>query len=528
MAPQPRKGQIGGSRAHSALAFIVCRRSRRKRSNDLIDTQGVLELPSLLHATLTDLSTAVSDRQVSSTALTTAYLTRIAEVNNYFRAVIETNPDALSIAGALDEEQRTRGRRSPLHGIPVLLKDTIFTGDKMEATAGSTVLLGARPAHEARLVTRLRDGGALILSKANKSEWGTFRATAGASAWSARGGLSMGAYCKDMRPSGSSSGSTVAIALGLTAACIGGETDGSIIWPASRAGIVGIKPTLGLVSTDGDSRSRRNDDTYASACSGGTDLTGLRIGLPSSSLLQNNDAPLLHAFEDPLGLLHSHGGATIIRDANFACQGEYNQQDKLSKGAQRALRAGCFQNDIKHHLDNLAVNPHSIKDIDDIIRLTETDRREEYPRRGIDLFELASSVDTAGPEFHAALKQNARFAGEGSIPGTLRTHRLDLIAAPAMFGATGSLACRSGLPVVTVPLGKHPKGSTPTTRWNSGGPDKVVDIAPGVPFGIIFTGGARTERTLLRVAYAFEQMTRVREMLVVYNPPKIDLSDVLA
>ncbi|KAK3292121.1 amidase signature domain-containing protein [Chaetomium fimeti] len=503
-------------------------------------------MPSLLNATVTDLTRALSDGRVSSVALTAAYLARIAEANGYFHAVIETNPDAMSIAKALDDEQRTKGRRGPLHGIPILVKDIATTLDKMETTSGSTVLLGTRCSQEARLVQRLRDAGAVILGKTNMSEWGAFRTISGGGGWSARGGLTLGAFCPNMKANGSSSGSAVATALGLAAACVGSETDGSIISPASRNGVVGFKPTLGLVSSDGlvplalkqdvpgpitrtvvdtaymldalaEEHPSREGVSYVSALSG-TDLSGLRIGVPSSSLLQPSDAPM-EAFHEALRLLES-SGATVVHAANYAGSDEFNN---MSKERQLLILAGSFQTDIKQYLGNLKTNPHALKNLGDIIRLTKQDTREEYPERGIDLFELAYSVDMAGADFQAALKQNEYFAVDGGIPGTLKANRLDLIVAPAMYGPTVSFAARAGVPVVVVPLGKYPEGTD--VKYFKSEPDTLVDVAPGISFGITFTGNRYSERTLLRAAYAFEQLTNVRDTLEIYNPPKADLSD---
>ncbi|KAK0710741.1 glutamyl-tRNA amidotransferase subunit A [Lasiosphaeris hirsuta] len=491
-------------------------------------------MPSLLNATVADLSRALSNGQLSSAAPTAAYLARIAEVNGYFHAVIETNPDAITIAQALDEEQRTKGRRGPLHGIPILLKDIVFTLDKMETTSGSTVLLGARPSQEARVACKLREAGA-----------GMFRTTKVGSGWTARGGLSLGACCHNMKASGSSSGSAVATALGLAAACISGETDRSIISPASKNGVVGIKPTAGLVSSDGlvplalkqdvpgpmartvtdaaylldiltEETPSRGNASHVSALTG-INLSGLRIGVPSSSLLQTSDAPL-QAFNNALHLLES-SGATIVRDADYACLEKFS---RLSKEDQVFVLAGYFQTDIKKYLASLKANPRSLKDLGDIIRLTKQDPQEQYPERGIDLFELAYSVDVQGAEFQAALKRNAYFSGDGGIPGTLKAHSLDLIVAPAMYRPTVSLAVRGGFPAVVVPLGKYPEGTAVKQAKN--GPDTLIDIAPGLPFGIIFTGDAHTERILLRVAFAFEQLTNVRDTLVPFNPPQTDLS----
>ncbi|KAK0721832.1 amidase signature domain-containing protein [Lasiosphaeria miniovina] len=462
-------------------------------------------MASLLNATIADLSEALSDGRLSSAALTTAYIAQILEANDYFYAVIETNPDAMDIAHALDEEQHTKGRRGPLHGIPILLTDSISTLDDMEATAGSAALLGTRNCREATLVRRLRDAGAVILGQTNMTD----------------------AYCFNMSGGGSSCGSAVATALGLAATCIGCETDGGIIYPASHNGVVAIKPTVGLVSADGvipvalkqdaagpmartvsdvacllevlaEESTGRGHVSYTSALTG-TDLSGLRIGVPSSCLVELSGTPLKE-FNSALSLLE-FCEATIVRDTNYACLNDFL---KLSEEEMGCVVAGCFQNDIRKYLADLATNSHEIKSLGGII-------------------EVAVLLDDY-------------FGGDGGISGTLKEHKLDLIVAPAVRGSeidstsrSGlsvivSLAARGGLPVVTVPLGKYPE--TTAVRQDLREPDKLVDVAPEIPFGIMFTGAAHSEETLLRVAYAFEQMTNVRDTLVPSIPPKRDIPDL--
>ena len=175
--------------------------------------------------------------------------------------MIEVNPDALAIADALDAERKTKGPRGPLHGIPVLIKDNIATADKMQTTAGSLALVGARPPSDAFLVTRLREAGAVILGKTNLSEWANFRSTHSSSGWSGRGGQTKNPYALDRNPSGSSSGSGAAISANLAAVAIGTETDGSIVSPSNNNGLVGIKPTLGLVSRTGIVPIAHSQDT---------------------------------------------------------------------------------------------------------------------------------------------------------------------------------------------------------------------------------------------------------------------------
>lgn len=267
--------------------------------------------------------------------------------------------------------------------------------------------------------------------------------------------------------------------------------------------MVGIKPTVGLVSSDGliplaikqdvagpiartvadaallleilaeESSGADKTASYTSAFTG-TDLSGLRIGVPSSSLQLLSDAPL-QAFEDALRLLES-SGATLVRDSNYPCLDEFTN---LKKDTQILPLAGYFQADIKRYLGSLAINPHELKDLGDIIRLTKEDTEEDYPARGIELFELAHFANIHGPDFKAAVHRNTYFGAEGGIPGTLEAHGLDLIVAPAMYGPTVSLASRGGLPVITVPLGKYPTSTS--VKYAESGPDTVTDIAPGVP-----------------------------------------------
>src|SRR5919197_4065575 len=197
-------------------------------------------------------------------SLVEKYLARIEQIDRSgpsLHSVIETNPDALTIADALDAERRARGARGPLHGIPILIKDNVATADRMMTTAGSLALVGSKPPKDAFVVQRLREAGAVILGKTNLSEWANFRSTHSTSAWSGRGGLTKNPYALDRNPSGSSSGSAVAAAANLCAAAVGTETDGSIVSPSNNNSLVGIKPTLGLVSRSGIVPIAHSQDT---------------------------------------------------------------------------------------------------------------------------------------------------------------------------------------------------------------------------------------------------------------------------
>src|ERR1043165_7071584 len=219
---------------------------------------------ALGEATVTDLQARMNSGEISAHSLAQAYLSRIEAIDKNgpgLNSVIETNPDALSIADGLDRERKEKGARGPLHGIPVLIKDNIDTADRMQTTAGSLALVGSKPARDAFVVERLRAAGAVILGKTNLSEWANFRANKSSSGWSGRGGQTRNPYALDRNPCGSSSGSGAAVAANLCAAAIGTETDGSVVFPSSANSLVGIKPTVGLVSRAGIIPISHSQDT---------------------------------------------------------------------------------------------------------------------------------------------------------------------------------------------------------------------------------------------------------------------------
>jgi len=279
------------------------------------------------------------------------------------------------------------------------------------------------------------------------------------------------------------------------------QTDGSIISPASRNNVVGFKPTWGLISNEGlvplaqkqdspgpvtrsvadvaylldvlvdGANSTPND--YASSFAG-KDLSGLRIGIPSASFPSTDDVPLIE-FRRALKILQD-SGAEIIENADYTGLDQFKQ---LSRKEQLIVMGGYFKTDIQKYFSTLAANPANLTNLADIIEATKSDPREEYPERGIDLFELADSIDLDSPEYKQSLKKNAFFAGDGGIPGVLDFHNLDVIAAPAMYGPSVSFAARSGLPVVVVPMGKYPEQTE--VKYSKNGPDNLVDIAPNIP-----------------------------------------------
>src|SRR5580692_8221423 len=227
----------------------------------LTAARAAAETPNIEEASLASLEAGLTAGRFTSLALVEQYSARIADIDKKINSVIEKNPDAHAIADALDRERKEKGPRSPLHGIPILIKDNIDTADKMMTTAGSLALAGAPAPKDAALVTRLRQAGAILLGKTNLSEWANYRSSHSTSAWSGRGGLTRNPYCLDRNPSGSSSGSGAAASANLCAVAVGTETDGSITSPASYNGLVGIKPTLGLVSRSGIIPIAHSQDT---------------------------------------------------------------------------------------------------------------------------------------------------------------------------------------------------------------------------------------------------------------------------
>ncbi|MEO8649798.1 MAG: amidase family protein, partial [Acidobacteriota bacterium] len=237
----------------AAGAAIILNRGNAKAQTNAFD---------LDETTIVDLQAAMNEGRLTSRAIAQKYLTRIAEIDKKLNSIIELNPEALAIADGLDRERKGGRLRGPLHGIPVVIKDNIDTADKMKTTAGSLALLDApTPARDAFIVKQLRDAGAVIIGKTNLSEWANFRSSKSSSGWSGRGGQTHNPYILDRNPCGSSSGTGAAIAANLAAAGIGTETDGSIICPSATCGIVGVKPTLGLVSRSGIIPIAHSQDT---------------------------------------------------------------------------------------------------------------------------------------------------------------------------------------------------------------------------------------------------------------------------
>jgi amidase len=468
---------------------------------------------------------------LSAAALTQFYLRRIDAIDRHgpmLRSVIEINPDAMAIAASLDRERKQKGPRGPLHGIPILIKDNIATRDRMQTTAGSLALVGAKAPRDAFLVTRLREAGAVILGKTNLSEWANIRSSRSTSGWSARGGLTRNPYAPERNTSGSSSGSAVSITAGLAAVAIGTETDGSIVSPSSMAGLVGFKPTLGLVSRDGIVPIAHSQDTAGPMARSVADaamvlqaiagadqrdkatlesqrsavdylaaldrqgLKGARLGLARNPFVTH--AHVLALLDEAVKRLKSLG-ATVI-------DVEIPNTDKYAETELEVLLHE-LKADLNAYLAEFAAGA-PVKSLADVIAFNEKHRDREMPYFGQELFLQAQEKGGLdSPAYLAALDNNQRYSRAEGIDKVMDEHRLDALIAPTSgpawmtdlvngdrdTGGFSSPAAVAGYPHVTVPSG----------------------MVNGVlPVGLSFVGRPYSEAVLLKYAYAFEQATRHR------------------
>ncbi|MEE8477167.1 MAG: amidase, partial [Gemmatimonadales bacterium] len=460
------------------------------------------------------------------------YLERIDSLNFQgpeLRAVIEINPDALTIADALDTERAGGTTRGPLHGIPILLKDNIATDDRMETTAGSFALIGSRPPADAFVAHRLRQAGAVLLGKANLSEWANFRSSRSSSGWSGRGGQCRNPYVLDRSPCGSSSGSAVAVAANLGAAAIGTETDGSVVCPSSACGIVGIKPTVGLVSRSRIVPISHSQDTAGPMARTVRDaalVLGAMVGVDADDEATAASRGKAHTdytrFLDADGL----GGARIGVARDYL--GFHDRVDVLMEEAIEAVGvAGAevidpveittrrdigkheyqvllyeFKADLNAYLAALGGTMEA-RTLEQLIAYNEANRDREMPWFGQEEFEAAQEKGPlTEPEYLEALGTSRRLARAEGIDATMNRHRLDAIVAP------------TGGPAWTIDLvnGDHFGGGSSSAAAVAGYPNVTVPagFVHGLPVGISFFGRAWSEPVLLRVAYAFEQATQHR------------------
>ncbi len=486
--------------------------------------------------TISELQRGLQSGKYTSRSLVEKYSERINDLDKRgpkLNSVIELNPDCEAIAVALDRERKERGPRSPLHGIPILIKDNIDTQDRMMTTAGSLALLGAKPFQDAFIVKKLREAGAVILGKTNLSEWANFRSTKSSSGWSARGGQTKNPYVLDRNPCGSSSGSGVAPSANLCAAAIGTETDGSIVCPSNANSLVGIKPTLGLVSRSGIIPIAHSQDTAgpmartvadaalllgvlagedprdkATAQSRGktyTDYTrfldkdglrGMRIGVARKHFGFNRLVDKL--MEESLRAI-GNLGALVTSPADIPTTGQFDDSEF-------EVLLYEFKADLNAYLQGLGAST-PMRSLKDLIAFNESKAEFEMPYFGQDIFEKAQEK---GPltdrKYLQALRKNQLLTRTQGIDFIMKKHRLDALVAPTggppwptdwlngdhFTGGYSSASAVAGYPHITVPAG----------------------YIHGLPVGISFFGGAYSEPTLIKIAYAFEQETKAR------RPPK--------
>ncbi len=506
-------------------AALCCACQSPTSANAAVD-----EMPfAYQEADIADLQARMSAGELDSVTLTEAYLHRIAELDRNgpsLRAVIELNPAARREAAQRDAERRAGRVRGPLHGMPVLLKDNI-AATPMHTTAGSLALKGFRPKRDAFVVQRLRQAGAVILGKTNLSEWANFRSTRSTSGWSAAGGQTLNPYALDRNPCGSSAGSAVAVAANFAVAAVGTETDGSIVCPAAVNGIVGLKPTVGLVSRDGIvpisfsqdtagpmTRSvadaalllaamvGRDDADPATAASPGHAvydyaarlrpgaLRGARIGLLRNAL---GERPEIAAALDQAVAVLREAGATVV-ETRLPSEGQW-EQDELT------VLLHEFKAGLPRHLQQWQA---PLATLPALIDFNRRHAAQEMPFFAQELFEQAEAAGSLSDPAYLAARSNARrLAGPEGIDAALRADRLDALVAAttgaawrttpgegdAFPGGSYSAAAVAGYPSLSVPMGH----------------------ADGLPLGLLFMGSAWSEPRLLELGYAYEQLTRARK-----------------
>ena len=481
--------------------------------------------------TVAKLQQEMQSGRLTARAVTEKYLARIEQVDKHgpaLNSVIELNPEALATAEELDRERKAKGTRGQLHGIPVLIKDNIATRDRMMTTAGSLALVGARPPKDAFVVKRLREAGAVILGKANLSEWANIRSSHSTSGWSGRGGLTRNPYALDRNPCGSSSGSGAAVSANLCALAIGTETDGSIVCPSGVNGIVGIKPTVGLISRAGIIPIAHSQDTAGPMARNVTDaaillgaLTGVDDDDPATEASRDKALRDYTKFLDPGGLRGSRIGVARksfgISDAVDRLMdqaiSEMKRQgavlvDPADLGPMEVGESefAVLLYELKADLNSYlaALGPGApVHTLQEIIEFNERNRQREMPYFGQDTFIKAQAK---GPltekEYLDALEKNHRLTRKEGIDAVMEKFQLDALVAP-----TGGPAWLTDLV-----NGDHDTGGSSTPAAVAGYPNITVPagFVFGLPVGISFFGKAYSEPTLLKLAYAFEQATRHR------------------
>ena len=515
-----RRGFVRMGVAGSAALALAQEASAAVKADAAILDAGALEQQARMTA-----------GTLSSHALVSRYLTRIAAIDKAgprINAVIELNPDALAIARELDRERAAGKVRGPLHGLAVLLKDNIATGDRMSTTAGSLALEGVRATRDAHVAAQLRAAGAVIIGKTNLSEWANMRSPRSTSGWSARGGLTRNPYALDRNTSGSSSGSGAAVAASLATFAVGTETDGSIVSPSSTCGVVGIKPTLGLVSRSGIIPIAHSQDTAGPMARSVTDaalllaamagpdsadpitkdgigkaggylaalkadaLKGKRIGVARDFFGRSEKVDAL--MEKALLVLKAQG-ATLV-DVKLPNTDKYDD-------AEFQVLLYEFAPGLASYLANYAPQAR-IKGMADVIAFNRQHSERElghYAQNYLELAQAKGGLDSK--EYTDALALCKRYAGPEGIELVMKEHQLDALVAPTSGPAW----------LTDLVNGDHSGGSFSSPAAVAGYPHVTVPAGyvHGLPVGLSFVGGAWSEAALIGMAYSYEQATKLRK-----------------
>jgi amidase len=514
----------------SALAGIAAARKKKKAQTAAPQPNRVQVAAGVLDEIgVPELQSRQRQKLLTAERMTEIYLARIEAIDRSgpaLRSVIEINPDALAIARALDAEFKTKGARTPLHGMPVLIKDNIDTADKMQTSAGSLALLGKPAATDSWVAARLRAAGAVILGKTNLSEWANFRSTRSVSGWSGRGGQTKNPYVLDRNPCGSSSGTGAAIAASLATVGVGTETNGSVVCPSSTCGIVGIKPTVGLISRAGIVPISHSQDTTGPMARSVWDaalLLGLLTGVdPRDPATQASDGkafPDYTRFCDASGLRGARLGiarqyfnigpaVTAMMESSIAAMKQAGAiiVDPVefpsfeSYSSEMTVLLYEFKADLNAYL---ATRDAPVKSLADCIAFNNANRAREMPYFEQEIMEQAQAKGPLTEKAYLdALASNGKASRTEGIDAVLSKNNLDAIVAPTSGpawltdwvdgdhdeGGCSSPAAIAGYPHITVPAGFH------------------FDL----PLGISFFGAPWSEPKLIRVAYAFEQLRQAR------------------
>jgi amidase len=516
--------------AGTALVPALAAARELPKADPLLPDVPAFELDEI---SISDLQDAMKSGKYTAHSIAEKYLNRIPSLDQHgpaINSIIEINPDALAIADAMDKERHAGKLRGPLHGIPILIKDNIDTADRMMTTAGSLALVGAKPPQDSTVAQKLRSAGAVIIGKTNLSEWANIRSSHSTSGWSGRGGLTKNPYALDRNACGSSSGSGAAVAANLCAAALGTETDGSIVCPASANCLVGIKPTVGLVSRAGiipishtqdgagpmtrtvkdaaillgvlTGVDRSDAATIASEGKSLTDYTrfldpnglkGARIGVARKYFGFSEEVDAL--MNELLDVMKKEG-ATLVDPADIETFGKFDDSELMVFYYE--LKA-----DLNAYLSRLGPSApvHTLKEI---IDFNEKNKEKEMPYFGQDIF---IKSEAKGPltekEYLDALDKNRKLARTEGIDALMDKNRLDAIIAP-----TAGPSCLTDLL-----NGDHFTGGSSNAAAVAGYPNINVPAGfiHGMPVGLSFFGRAWSEPTLIKIAYAFEQATKLRK-----------------